>query len=170
MPVETLTYAALGQRLNCSPEAARALVKRLHLPRQKANDGRALVTVDLAEIEHKPLPARSPPDHPSVVETLQTQITALETELAKVEAAAAGHRADFERERDRADKLLSEVLRATVDLIAAKEATARTEGDLAVVRAQAEGEIAAVRAHADFLETELTTMRARRWWWRRLTA
>ena len=104
------------------------------------------------------------------METLQTQITALETELANVEAAAAGHRADFERERDRADKLLSEVLRATVDLIAAKEATARTEGDLAVVRAQAEGEIAAVRAHADFLETELTTMRARRWWWRRLTA
>ena len=170
MPVESLTYAVLGQRLGCSPEAARALAKRLRLPRQKANDGKALVVVDLAEIEHKPLPARSPPDHLSVVETLQAQIEAVQAELAKVEAAAAGHRADFERERDRADKLLSEVLRATVDLIAAKEATARTEGDLAVVRAQAEGEIAAVRAHADFLETELTTMRARRWWWRRLTA
>jgi hypothetical protein len=165
MPVETLTYAALGQRLNCSPEAARALVKRLRLPRQKANDGRALVTVDLAEIEHKPLPARSPPGHPSVVETMQARIEVLETELAKVEAAAAGHRADFERERDRTDKLLSEVLRTTLDLMAAKETAARAEGELVVVRVQAEGErTAAMRA-----EAELTTIRARRRWWR-LTA
>jgi hypothetical protein len=74
MPVETLTYAALGERLGCSPEAARALAKRLRLPRQKANDGKALVVVDLTEIEHKPLPARSPSGHRSVVETLQAQI------------------------------------------------------------------------------------------------
>jgi hypothetical protein len=43
MPIEMLTYAALGERLNCSPEAARALAKRLRLPRQRANDGKALV-------------------------------------------------------------------------------------------------------------------------------
>ena len=169
MPVENLTYAALGERLGCSPEAARALAKRLRLPRQKANDGRALVVVDLTEIEHKPLPARSPSGHPSVAEALQVRIEAVQAELVKVEAAAAGHRADFERERDRADKLLSEVLRATIDLIAAKEATARTEGDLAVVRAQAEGEIASVRAQAEHLETELAAIRARGSWWRRLT-
>jgi multidrug resistance efflux pump len=170
MAVESLTYAALGERLGCSPEAARALAKRLRLPRQKANDGKALVVVDLMEIEHKPLPARSPVGHLSVTETLQAKIELLEAELAKVEAAAAGHRADFERERDRADKLLSEVLRATVDLIGAKEATARTEGDLAVVRAQAEGEVAAVHAHVERLETELAAIRARPRWWRRLTA
>ena len=165
MAVETLTYAALGQRLNCSPEAARALVKRLRLPRQKANDGRALVTVDLAEIEHKPLPARSPPGHPSVAETMQARIDALETELAKVEAAAAGHRADFERERDRSDKLLSEVLRATLDLVGANEVAARAESELVVVRIQAEGErTAAMRA-----EAELAANRARHSWWRRLT-
>jgi len=170
MPLESLTYAALGQRLGCSPEAARALAKRLRLPRQKANDGKALVMVDVSEIDHKPLPARSPLGHLSVAETLQAKIELLEAELAKVEAAAAGHRADFERERDRADKLLSEVLRATVDLIGAKEANARTEGDLAVVRAQAEGEVAAVRAHVQHLETELATSRARRRWWRRKTS
>jgi hypothetical protein len=62
------------------------------------------------------------------------------------------------------------VLRATIDLIAAKEATARTEGDLAVVRAQADGEIAAVRAHANFLETERAMLHGRRAWCRRLTA
>ena len=43
-------------------------------------------------------------------------------------------------------KLLSEVPRVTLDLIAAREATARTEGDLAVMRARAEGEVAALRA------------------------
>jgi hypothetical protein len=65
MPVELLTYAALGERLNCFPEAARSLAKRLRLPRQLANDGKALVVVDVAELSHKPMPARSPAgDHP----------------------------------------------------------------------------------------------------------
>jgi hypothetical protein len=73
---------------------------RLRLPRQKAKDGRALVTVDLAEIEHKPLRARLPSCHPSIAETLHAQIDAVQAELAKVEATAAGHPADFERERD----------------------------------------------------------------------
>ena len=36
MPIEMLGYSQLGERLNCSPEAARALVRRLRLPRQKA--------------------------------------------------------------------------------------------------------------------------------------
>src|SRR5262245_4991558 len=162
MPVESLTYAALAERLGCSPEAARALAKRLRLPRQKANDGKALVIVDLAEIDHKPLPARSPAGHLSVAETMQARIADLENELAKVEAAAAGHRADFERERDRADKLLSELLRATLDLMTANESLARTNGELAVVSVQAEGErAAAVRA-----ETELAAIRSRPWWWR----
>jgi hypothetical protein len=56
MPVEMLTYAALGERIGSSAEAARALAKRLRLPRQRANDGKALVAVDLAEINHTPAP------------------------------------------------------------------------------------------------------------------
>jgi hypothetical protein len=160
MAVEALTYADLGQRLGCSPEAARSLVKRLRLPRQRANDGKTLVTVDLAEIEHKPLPARSPPGHQSVATELKAHIELLETELARVEAAAAGHRADFERERNRADKLLSEVLRTTLDLMTAKETAARAEGELAVMRVQAEGE----RAAALLAQTELAALRARPWW------
>ena len=59
MPTEMLTYGQLGERLSCSAEAARALVKRLRLPRQKANDGKVLVSVDLTENNHRPLPARS---------------------------------------------------------------------------------------------------------------
>src|ERR1700730_1464030 len=62
MGTEMLSYSQLADRLNCSPEAARSLVKRLRLPRQKANDGKVLVSVDLSEINHKPIPARSPAD------------------------------------------------------------------------------------------------------------
>jgi len=35
------------------------LVKRLRLPRRKANDGKTLVSVDLSEINHKPMTGRS---------------------------------------------------------------------------------------------------------------
>ena len=76
MPVEMLTYSALGERLNCSPQAARALAKRLRLPRQRANDGKALVAVDLAELTHKPMRARSPAgDHP-ITATLKGRVVA----------------------------------------------------------------------------------------------
>jgi hypothetical protein len=40
-----------------SAQAARALALRLRLPRQKANDGKTLVMVDMDEIDHKPKPA-----------------------------------------------------------------------------------------------------------------
>ena len=56
MSVEILTYGALGARLNISPVAARSLARRLRLPRSRSDDGKALVSVDLAEIKHKPQP------------------------------------------------------------------------------------------------------------------
>jgi hypothetical protein len=76
------------------------------LPRIKGNDGKALVSVDLAEINHVPLPGRSPGGHQAVaaslkakVQTLQSEIQDLQVELAKMEAAAGGHRADPRRNR-----------------------------------------------------------------------
>ena len=128
MGTEMLSYNQLGDRLNCSPEAARALVKRLRLPRQKANDGKVLVSVDLSEINHKPMPVRSPADHHPIIASLKARIEVLQTELAKIEALACGHRADFERERERADALMAELLKVTAAAMAAKEAAARLEG------------------------------------------
>jgi hypothetical protein len=58
MSVEILTYAALGARLNISHEAARSLARRLKLPRSLSNDGKALASIDLAEIRHTPRPPR----------------------------------------------------------------------------------------------------------------
>jgi hypothetical protein len=74
MATEMLSYSQLGERLNCSPEAARALVRRLRLPRQKANDGKVLVSVDLNEINHKPIPARSSGDNHPVTASLKAGV------------------------------------------------------------------------------------------------
>ena len=131
MSVETLTYGALGARLKISREAARSLAKRLRLPRSLSDDGKALVSVDLAEIRHTPRPPRG---RASSIALLAAIIEALKAEIARLEARAADHRADFERERERADRLTVELLQATAETMAAKEATARLEGEVAALR------------------------------------
>jgi hypothetical protein len=107
----------------------------LRLPRQRANDGKALVAVDVAELNHKPMlrtvTGRSPDDPRAIAAALKTRIETLEAELAKLEAAAAVHRADFERERERGDRLMAEVLKTTADLMAAREAAAKLAIELA---------------------------------------
>jgi hypothetical protein len=136
MSIEMLSYSQLGERLNCSPEAARALVRRLRLPRQKANDGKALVSVDLTEINHKAMPARSPPDHRSVTVSLKASIEALQSGLAKLDASVACHRSDFEREQDRLEQLAVDLLRTTLDAQTAKEAVVRLEGELKTLQSR----------------------------------
>ena len=135
MSVEILTYHALGARLNISPVAARSLARRLGLPRSLSEDGKALVSVDLAEIRHTPQsPGRRQVDD---VAQWTTMVAALHVEIAQLEASAAGHRADFEHERERADRLMAELLQATAEATAAREAAARLEGEVAVLRTRA---------------------------------
>ena len=133
MSAETFTYAAITDRLGFL-SAFRAFVNRLQLPRQRKHNGNALVAVDLAE--RPTVAARSPEGDQSVVATLTARIETLEAEFTKVEAAAAVHRADFERERDRCERLMVEVLKATAELMAAREATARIAGELAAYQAR----------------------------------
>jgi hypothetical protein len=127
MAIDTLTYAELGARLAISPMAARSLAKRLRLPRSISDDGKALVSVDLAEIRHTPRPAGN---RESGNGALTAKITAMQAEIARLEAVAARHRVDFERERERADRLMLELLQANAETTAAREATARLEGFL----------------------------------------
>jgi hypothetical protein len=134
MPVEMLTYAELGERLKISPEAARALVKRHRLPRSRSNDGKTLVQVDLTEISHSPAPrGTKPPAGDQLVATLRQEIEALQAELMDVEAVASGHRADFERECERTNKLLAELLKNTTATMEAREKAALLEGKLSVL-------------------------------------
>ena len=127
MSVETLTYAALGARLKISAAAARSLAKRLRLPRSLSDDGKALVCVDLSEIRHTPRPPVGRPAGNALFESLKAAI-------ARLEARAADHSADFERERERADRLEVELLQAAAEVMAAKEVTARLEGEVVALR------------------------------------
>ena len=130
MSIETLTYAALGARLKISPEAARSLAKRRRLPRSLSDDGKALVSVDLAEIWHTPRPPSG--RQAGNIALFAQKIEALKAEIARLEARAADHRADFGRER--ADRLTVELLQATAETMAAKEVTARLENEVAALR------------------------------------
>ena len=136
MATEMLSYSQLGERLNCSPEAARALVRRLRLARHKANDGKVLVSVDLSEINHKPMPGRSPADHLSVTASLKASVEALQAGLAKLDASLACHRSDFERERERLERLMVDLLRAALDAQTAKEAVVRLEDEVKALRSR----------------------------------
>ena len=112
---------ALSEGLKISSEAARGHAKPQQVPQPRANDRKTLVSVDLIEIKQRPLPARN----------------SLQRELAKVEAMAAGHRADFELERDRAEHLVAKkLLKATADTMTAGQATPRLEGALAAPKAR----------------------------------
>jgi hypothetical protein len=141
MATESLTYTELGDRLGSSPDAARSLARRLRLLRKPGNDGKVRVIVDLAEIQYKPAPTRSPDgpqadnDAPNArIEQLQAELARLEMEKNCLEASVAAHRADFERERDRCDKLIAETLVLNKVAISARENAARLEGELSARR------------------------------------
>ncbi len=55
-------------------------------------------------------------------------------EIARLETTAADHSADFERERERADRLAVELLQSTAEMMAANEMTARLEDEVAALR------------------------------------
>ena len=99
-----------------------------------------MLTAVLALVNPMSLPRRHrdlserPDDHQ--VATLKARIETLEADIAKLEATAAVHRGDFERERERCERLMAEVLKTTAELTAAREAAARIAGELAAFQAR----------------------------------
>ena len=132
MSVEALTYTALGARLKVSPQAARSLARRRRWPRSLSDEGKALVSVDLAELRYTPRPRRGRPA--GEVAAFAAAIETLNAQIVQLEARAAGERADFERECERSACLQAELLRLTAETMAAKEATARLEDEVAALR------------------------------------
>jgi hypothetical protein len=126
MAIEMLSYRQLGERLGCSRDAARELVKRLRLPRHMANDGKALVCIDLSEINHNPAPTQST--------TGQLPVTASGECIEPKQGASASYQAALERERERAERLMAELLRAKADILAARATMVRLAGELAALR------------------------------------
>jgi len=135
MPVEMLSYAELGERLKISPEAARALVKRHRLPRSRSNTGKTLVQVDLTEISHSPVTRALPaPAGHQVVTALKDHIATLQADLLEMKAIAGGHRADFERETERSNRLMAELFKTSNETTAAREKAAYFAGKLSTAK------------------------------------
>jgi hypothetical protein len=130
MAIEMLSYRQLGERLGCSRDAARELVKRLRLPLHKANDGKTIVTVDLGEINHNLIPTHLSADQLHLTASPKKRIK------PKLETGAASHPAELERERERAERLMAELLRAKADALAARATVTRLEGELAALRSR----------------------------------
>ena len=96
----------------------------------------------LADVQHKAVPVRSPGgDHPVAalrarIEALRADLVEMEDENAMLRAVADERREDFVHERDRADKLMVELLKAMSDLMSAMESAARLDGELAALKAR----------------------------------
>ena len=137
MSVELLTYAELGARLDVSREAARSLARRRRLPRLRSDDGKALLSVDFSELRYTPRPRRGrQADHfaASMAKIEALKIEAFKAEIARLESIAANYRADFERERERADHLKVELMQAAAETRAANAWAARLEDEVANLR------------------------------------
>jgi hypothetical protein len=65
---------------------------------------------------------------------LQAELARLEVEKNCLKGSVAEHRADFERERDRCDKLMAETLVLTKVAMSARENAARLEGEVSARR------------------------------------
>ncbi len=124
MSIEMLTYNAFGVRLDISAEAARAVARRLRLPRSRSSDGKVLVTVDVDDIRHR---RRPPVGRAVAIETLQADV-------AQLAATVAAQRADVEHERERADHLAAELATLTAETNALKEAARGLEEEVAALR------------------------------------
>ena len=69
-----------------------------------------------------------------MIRQLQAELAKLEVEKNSLEATVVEHRADFERERDRCDKLMAETLVLTKVAMSARENAARLEGEVSARR------------------------------------
>jgi chromosome segregation ATPase len=108
VPIEQLTYAQIAERLGITADAARAIVQRHRLPRARANDSnKVLVTIDLADIQHKPRIARSSPDQEPAADPiapLMSRIAELEAEVEKRSVDHQAHIAALEAELEQCSR------------------------------------------------------------------
>ena len=142
-------------------------MKRHRLPRSRINDGKTLVAVDLDEVRHKPLPARSPRgDHPmtDVVATLKAKDRHVSKPSSRSEQQrSAGHRADYERERERADRMVTTQDRLISELEALRTLLAAAQEAARPITSRTTPSTGMAPVHSAPAER-------RRWWrWRRST-
>jgi hypothetical protein len=111
-----LNYSNIAERLGTTAEAVRQKAIRGRWRRQRGNDGRALVLIDL-DAEKAANAGKGPSKHPfeqpsdaRLVEALQDHVATLQAELAQAEALAEQRQGEAEAARKRVDDLVIELL------------------------------------------------------------
>jgi len=112
-----LTYAGLAKALGTTPEAARQKAIRGRWRRQRGNDGKALILVDLEAEKASHAPRKRPDEHPAgrpderrIIEALESHIATLKGDIAKGEALAEQRRGEVEAARERLDAMVAELV------------------------------------------------------------
>ena len=74
---------------------------------------------------------------PMTATAIKARIRLVQVEIANLETLVAQRQAEFRaaHEREQAERLMAELLRLTADLMSARDAAARLEGDLGALRA-----------------------------------
>src|SRR5215472_9373897 len=137
-----LTYRELAQALGISAEAARQKAIRARWQRQRGNDGKARMLVDLEAEKAAHTPRRRSDEHPDerrTFEALEAHITTLKEAVAKAEALGEHHRQEAEMTSKRVDHLVAELVELSMRM------TEQT-------------------AVADRVRAEFDAYRARPWW------
>ena len=80
---------------------------------------------------------RAPNARPTTATAIKAQFRLVQVEIANLETLVAQRQAEFRaaHEREQAERLMAELLRLTADLMSARDAAARLEGDLGALRA-----------------------------------
>jgi len=141
-----LTYRELAQALDISADAARQKAIRGRWPRQRGNDGKARILVDLETEKAAHTPRRRPnvnpnehPDERRTFEALEAHIATLKEAVAKAEALGEHHRQEAEMTSKRVDHLVAELVEISMRM-------------------------AEQTAVADRVRAEFDAYRARPWW------
>jgi len=141
-----LTYRELAQALDISADAARQKAIRGRWPRQRGNDGKARILVDLEAEKAAHTPRRRPHVHPNehpderrTFEALEAHIATLKEAVAKAEALGEHHRQEAEMTSKRVDHLVAELVEISMRM-------------------------AEQTAVADRVRAEFDAYRARPWW------
>lgn len=154
-----LTYAELADRLGITGESARNLVRRRQWPRKPGNDGVQRIGVPAEYLDERAISSDeaaivatiTPPIEPPVEGDMEAPImaatvAALEAHIVTLKGVVDHERHRADRERDRADALVSDVaqLRERAEQERAKGQALAAE--LAQVRERAEAEASRARA------------------------
>src|SRR5262245_38442348 len=134
-----LTYRELAQGLDISTEAARQKAIRGRWQRQRGNDGKARILVDLEAENAAHTPRRRPNEHPDerrTFEALEAHIATLKEAVAKAEALSEQHRQEADMASKRVDQLVAELVEMSMRMAEQAAAVDRVRAEFDSYRAR----------------------------------